>query len=651
MDFTILKTTRTDSTINFDWGSGSPVGGMDSDMFSVRWTGQVSPRFSETYTFYTTTDDGARLTINGQLIIDNWTGPTERSGTITLVAGQRYDLQMDYYDRRGRAMAQLSWSSSSQPRQIIPQSQLYPTTAALAFSSVSVSSIAAGVPTGSEILVDQRQGEEMNGGFPIEATIGAPTHIPVVTAVAGAQAIESDNPVVGRTSGWVAYSNPPGSSGGSYLVNTSPADTLTLFFSGTRLEILTVNGPAFGRFAVFIDDRPAQIVDSAAPSFVTGGRVVIDGLSDGIHTLGIRAEGSVVAIDAFIVNTAPPASNTPSPTEVTASWTPTPTNESATIITATVDVLPTLTPTAETLLAALPYADNFDTDAGWIANSAWTLNSDITRGGTAWFADNTQVGLISLLEQSMLIDLATASHPQLTFWQRSNLAANDIMAVDVSVDNGNSWTAFDQQVGLHTDWTMRTVDLTVYQGQVIRLRFRLQTMGGAIADAGTTGYWIDELIIQDVNPAIITEEPTKFPTDTTLQTATAEVSPTETGTAVSTPLPTATATAVSTPMPTATPISTPLPTETLVSTVVPDTDTDGFTDDVDQCPVEAGLGTVNGCPLPSDSDGDGISDETDQCPIEAVPGTTSGCLLPPIVAPTLEGGTVELPTIAETETP
>lgn len=128
MDFTVLRLTRTDATVNFDFGTGSPDPSIGVDTFSVRWTGQVQPPFSETVTFYTVSDDGVRLWVNNVLIIDNWTdhAPTENSGSITLTGGQRYDIRMDFYENGGGALATLSWSSPSLAKEIIPQSQLYP---------------------------------------------------------------------------------------------------------------------------------------------------------------------------------------------------------------------------------------------------------------------------------------------------------------------------------------------------------------------------------------------------------------------------------------------------------------------------------------------------------------------------------------------
>jgi glucose/arabinose dehydrogenase len=126
-DLTAPVLSRTDATVNFNWGTGAPSTSLAADTFSVRWTGKVEPRFSETFTFQTTTDDGVRLWVNGQLLIDQWNdqGTTSHTGSLTLVAGQRYDIVMEYYENTGSAAAALAWSSSSQALQIIPQSQLY----------------------------------------------------------------------------------------------------------------------------------------------------------------------------------------------------------------------------------------------------------------------------------------------------------------------------------------------------------------------------------------------------------------------------------------------------------------------------------------------------------------------------------------------
>ena len=101
---------------------------MAPDLFSVRWTGSVVPKFSETYTFFTVTNDGVRLWVDGQLLIDNWTthAIAEDHGTLALQAGRPYSLRMEYYENKGTATARLLWSSPSQRKQIIPAESLQP---------------------------------------------------------------------------------------------------------------------------------------------------------------------------------------------------------------------------------------------------------------------------------------------------------------------------------------------------------------------------------------------------------------------------------------------------------------------------------------------------------------------------------------------
>ena len=130
INFTGATVTRIDPTVDFDWGGGSPDPLIFPEEFSAVWTGQVQAAFTEPYQFITRSDDGVRLYLNGQLIIDNWTDhpPTENySQPIDLVAGQKYNIRMEWYERLGGATAQLMWTSPSTQQEAIPQTQLYPT--------------------------------------------------------------------------------------------------------------------------------------------------------------------------------------------------------------------------------------------------------------------------------------------------------------------------------------------------------------------------------------------------------------------------------------------------------------------------------------------------------------------------------------------
>ena len=128
LNFNSLALTRTDATIDFNWGTGAPAPSVGNETFSVRWTGQIEVPRNGTYSFYTNTDDGVRLWINGRQMVDNWTdhGTTEDIGLITLNAGQRYDIRLEYYEQAGAAVMQLRWSGPGINKEIIPAQNLFP---------------------------------------------------------------------------------------------------------------------------------------------------------------------------------------------------------------------------------------------------------------------------------------------------------------------------------------------------------------------------------------------------------------------------------------------------------------------------------------------------------------------------------------------
>ncbi len=121
--------TRIDPTVDFNWGSGSPDPLIPADSFSTRWTGQVLPQYSQKYYFVARVDDAVKLWVNNQLIVDRWaSGSGDRTGSIDLQAGVRYDIRMEYAESTGSAEARLNWYGDDQAKQIIPMSRLFPTT-------------------------------------------------------------------------------------------------------------------------------------------------------------------------------------------------------------------------------------------------------------------------------------------------------------------------------------------------------------------------------------------------------------------------------------------------------------------------------------------------------------------------------------------
>jgi len=107
---------RDDVEIGFSWGSGSPgPGQIDADVFSVRWVRNLDLAAGN-YRFTMTVDDGARLYVNGHLLIDAWKDQPARTYTGDIyLAGGPVTVQMEYYENFGDATARLTWGGVSSP--------------------------------------------------------------------------------------------------------------------------------------------------------------------------------------------------------------------------------------------------------------------------------------------------------------------------------------------------------------------------------------------------------------------------------------------------------------------------------------------------------------------------------------------------------
>lgn len=105
--------TRSDKKIDFSWGDGSPDVSIPSENFSVRWTA-IEFFATGRYKFVTTTDDGVRLYIDGQLKIDQWhdQGPIPYTAILDLTEGN-HTIVMEYYENFGGAQAKLTWEGTA----------------------------------------------------------------------------------------------------------------------------------------------------------------------------------------------------------------------------------------------------------------------------------------------------------------------------------------------------------------------------------------------------------------------------------------------------------------------------------------------------------------------------------------------------------
>ncbi|HNT73614.1 MAG TPA: PA14 domain-containing protein [Anaerolineae bacterium] len=101
--------TRSDTAIDFDWGRNAPATEVPADQFSVRWTGTFTFE-SGRYRFTTTTDDGVRLYVDDQLVINSWRPMRgTRYATVSLAAGQ-HTVRVEYFDATQAAKARVLWT-------------------------------------------------------------------------------------------------------------------------------------------------------------------------------------------------------------------------------------------------------------------------------------------------------------------------------------------------------------------------------------------------------------------------------------------------------------------------------------------------------------------------------------------------------------
>ncbi|HEY3860770.1 MAG TPA: chitobiase/beta-hexosaminidase C-terminal domain-containing protein [Verrucomicrobiae bacterium] len=269
---------RIDADINFNWTGTSPDPSIGSSNFSVRWTGCVQPQYNETYTFSTLSDTGARLWINGQLLINSWSNqsPTLASASIPMLAQQIYNIQMDYYyHTNGDAVAQLSWSSPSTPFAIVPQAQLYPVSnppPVVVITSPTNTSLAADATMTLAATAAAQSNAVAQVAFYINGSpVGAITNLPYVlttTGLAAGQyvltAVASDTTGLSATSAPVNITINAGSGAAYGLTNYPPAPAfynmppvftgpLPLLLSGTGVFAST---PAMAPAATLIPYVP-----------------------------------------------------------------------------------------------------------------------------------------------------------------------------------------------------------------------------------------------------------------------------------------------------------------------------------------------------------------------------------------------------------
>lgn len=102
---------RVDESIDWFWTYDAPDRGMPRDHYSIRWEGWLRAPEPGTYQLTFVSDDGVRLWLDDQLLIEDWTGHLPRRYDRRVTLGSKpVKLKVDYYEDDQVAVASLRWS-------------------------------------------------------------------------------------------------------------------------------------------------------------------------------------------------------------------------------------------------------------------------------------------------------------------------------------------------------------------------------------------------------------------------------------------------------------------------------------------------------------------------------------------------------------
>jgi len=118
--------TKVDRVINIPHADQSFNDTSLTDQFYIRWTGAIKIEKDGKYTFFTESDDGSRLFIDGKPVVENGGnhGMIEKSGEVELKAGT-HDIKMEFFEDGGGAGCVLKWQPPASEKAVIPANVLF----------------------------------------------------------------------------------------------------------------------------------------------------------------------------------------------------------------------------------------------------------------------------------------------------------------------------------------------------------------------------------------------------------------------------------------------------------------------------------------------------------------------------------------------
>ncbi|HEV2640349.1 MAG TPA: carbohydrate-binding protein [Actinocrinis sp.] len=215
--------SQVDQNYTDNFNGAAPVAGVNATGWSAKWTGTITPTTTGTYYFSTTSDDGSRLFVNGQELVNDWVdqGATTSDGQINLTAGQPVSIEVDYFQDGGGSTMQTGWLPPG------PNSPITQAAALAAKSSVAVVFVGYSEGEGADLTGIDLPGLQNEL---IEAVAAANPHTVVVLNTGSAVTMPWINQVAGVMEAWYSGQEDGDSIASLLFGNTDPSGKLPVTF-------------------------------------------------------------------------------------------------------------------------------------------------------------------------------------------------------------------------------------------------------------------------------------------------------------------------------------------------------------------------------------------------------------------------------------
>ncbi len=221
---------RNDLDVDFDWGQAAPAASLPADGFSARWSRQLGLS-AGTYRFTAGADDGVRLWIDGQLVVDDWRDGAFRATTVDVtLAGGQHLLMVEYYEASGSARVLLDWARGEPTATPSPTLSPSPTPTATQSPTPTVT------PSPTPGVTPGPSGDWQGEYFDNPELQGEPVLVrtdPVLTFDWGSGSPDARLPVDHFSARWLRRA---WMAGGTYRITIDVDDGVRLWVDGEQLD-------------------------------------------------------------------------------------------------------------------------------------------------------------------------------------------------------------------------------------------------------------------------------------------------------------------------------------------------------------------------------------------------------------------------------